>query len=752
MQGRKERGGDSVHPPDSQLTAFTELLTTANLEITSSTRVFHHKIAGQHSIVWLTEQLASKIRLYPWRILARLSQRGCGLGHFDHTQNTQEMEAQSPALTKVLVASCKPCSCSSGKEQHLCLSLQSAELDRIKAVAISYTWGEFDRRDVYIGHSDINPDKKISINLGQEWSIPELSDRLCELSTKHSALWMDQLCIPQNSSEIRKTLAKIPDIYRTLDVVAVLPGRPPCKCFNDWFIAERNRWLRLGMGQRNTESIGDLTLRVQGQILQCYSSVAFCSWYRRVWTRQEFFYSQTITITWCSKDPPPCVPCTREEPLSSTSIGDLNPYARLFLENAGGNTHAGREALFVEYQSFVTQGSLSALYYLQDHGIKGFGGSHLIFPLFIIGTPLTVGTKSERIDRFLNSLSDHSMGERSATKARDYVVSVWTDCPSYSIPANYESMDVLELLEDAIRQFEANEGKTFATTCPQGLLGGTEQTICWRPDNGLQSSNVHRSRHLYAPARTDTVLPLRNNLVPLRKTGTTSTSISSRAEDYKACCSTLSTAEMLYYMVQVTRNWNTDSQSRLSTWGKEDGLWLHKDAFMQELEHEGDALEAENVAKFERIFLALLDPPEEAPDMQIAEFKQHWKGFPELDHYALVYRTVAYVLGVDYEACMKAGLRLLIARETPAMIGLIARNAGFQADKTVAEDHGETLTIWTGEEGAQKILYEAIRHNNDNQGLPQYRVAGVWVPCSDVKEHDIGAVPSFDDEYDAVSV
>jgi hypothetical protein len=88
--------------------------------------------------------------------------------------DAEEMEAQSHVPNRVLVASCKPCRCSSGKGQHLCISFESVELHRVKAVAISYTWGEFDRRNVYIGHSDINPDKKINIKLGQEWSIPEL--------------------------------------------------------------------------------------------------------------------------------------------------------------------------------------------------------------------------------------------------------------------------------------------------------------------------------------------------------------------------------------------------------------------------------------------------------------------------------------------------------------------------------------------------------------------------------------------------
>ena len=506
----------------------------------------------------------------------------------------------------VLAAKCTPCRCSYGRDPHLSIDLQRVKLDRKNATAISYTWGAFDRRDVYIGHTDLNPNGRMFINLGQEWSIPELWNLLCELSGEHNALWIDQLCIPQNKGEIRDALAKIPDIYRTLDVVAVLPGPPPCNCYNRWLTLERNRWLSLSPSRRRAESHEKLTLMVEQQILQCYNSVAFCSWYRRVWTRQEFFYSRTIRIKWNLTSTPPCVKLTRERVLTADEICNLNPYARLFLTQVVNSQHdplAGVRALFIEFQSFITQGGLSTLYYLRDHSIQGFGGSHLVFPLFLAEAPLEVGSKSKQIDRFLNSLSDHSSAERSATVAKDYVVSVWVDCPSYTIPVAYKSMGVLELLEDAIGQLERLNSITLATTCPHGLLGGTKETACWRPTNGLQSTSISKSRHLYAPARTDTVLPLKGSLVPLKKLRKTSSSISSRAQDYKRTCKYWSTAEALYHMVQAVKNFNPDSQGRLTTMSKERDLASYQfDAIMKELNSEGEAQEPENLFKFESMF------------------------------------------------------------------------------------------------------------------------------------------------------
>jgi hypothetical protein len=42
--------------------------------------------------------------------------------------------------------------CSFSDKLHLAAKLERVELEKSHAVAISYTWGEFDRRDVDIGH------------------------------------------------------------------------------------------------------------------------------------------------------------------------------------------------------------------------------------------------------------------------------------------------------------------------------------------------------------------------------------------------------------------------------------------------------------------------------------------------------------------------------------------------------------------------------------------------------------------------
>jgi hypothetical protein len=143
---------------------------------------------------------------------------------------------------------------------------------------------------------------------------------MSELSREHNALWIDQLCILQTGGDIRDALARIPDIYQKLDVVAVLPGPPPCSCFNRRLTSERIGWLSQSLNRCGAESHEKLTLMVVRQILRCYNSIAFCSYYRRVWTRQEVFYSRNIRIKWNLTSTPPCVTLTLEQALTSGDI------------------------------------------------------------------------------------------------------------------------------------------------------------------------------------------------------------------------------------------------------------------------------------------------------------------------------------------------------------------------------------------------------------------------------------------------
>jgi hypothetical protein len=49
------------------------------------------------------------------------------------------------------------------------VEVEYVELKQGSAVALSYTWGKFNRKDAIIGHhSQGNP---ISMNLGEEWNI-----------------------------------------------------------------------------------------------------------------------------------------------------------------------------------------------------------------------------------------------------------------------------------------------------------------------------------------------------------------------------------------------------------------------------------------------------------------------------------------------------------------------------------------------------------------------------------------------------
>jgi len=73
-----------------------------------------------------------------------------------------------------------------------------------KAVALSYAWGEFDRRPRLIGHTSTK--RPIYLTLGDEWILSETIETLAELCTESndeenkpemSGIWIDQLCVPQ---------------------------------------------------------------------------------------------------------------------------------------------------------------------------------------------------------------------------------------------------------------------------------------------------------------------------------------------------------------------------------------------------------------------------------------------------------------------------------------------------------------------------------------------------------------------------
>jgi hypothetical protein len=101
------------------------------------------------------------------------------------------------------------------------------------------------------------------------------------------------------------------------------------------------------------------------------------------------------------------------------------------------------------------------------------------------------------LQRFLSQLGGLSMSSRSATQVRDYVTSVWVDCPAYVLPINYKRMELADLLEDAVLQLEKNHGVSLIANAPAGIFDASHSTGLWRPSKYPKSIKVTRANEVY---------------------------------------------------------------------------------------------------------------------------------------------------------------------------------------------------------------------------------------------------------------
>ncbi|KIW58153.1 hypothetical protein PV05_02700 [Exophiala xenobiotica] len=134
--------------------------------------------------------------------------------------------AQIKSLPVIKLASFERCSCDGfdAEQAHLSVHTHKTELREAKGVAISYTWGEFDRQKRCIGRKCGSPANAVFMELGAEWRVSSVQERLAQLTKQYGGCWVDQFCMPQSEEKIRQTLASIPSIFRTLHVTVLLPG------------------------------------------------------------------------------------------------------------------------------------------------------------------------------------------------------------------------------------------------------------------------------------------------------------------------------------------------------------------------------------------------------------------------------------------------------------------------------------------------------------------------------------------------
>jgi hypothetical protein len=382
---------------------------------------------------------------------------------------------------------------------HLSLHVK-VEYDIVKianssAIAISYTWGSFDRADVIIGHDAAG--NVIRVNLGSEWEVQETINTLVELcldngerqGPQHAAVWMDQLCTKQDdANDIRETLASIPDIYRALEVVILMPGSR-CRCLE--------RYLPRTMDQGSKSWMDEVCLNAWG----------ICSYFDRVWTRQELSYSRTVRIVRTSNEE---LACVRKEP----DKAGLSRYLQLYLRHNAKGKNWDSQVLFTTEGKFrLSSGAEIVGFECKRTKLGSMESLSTGTAAFLMGEtlfrPQTPENTRRDLGSFVQNLFVLAFSNRGATKARDYVLSVWVDCPGYKIPEGYRCMDLPSLLQDAVWQLQANHFVTVSVGWIPGFQSETpRRSALWSASSYLGRRPIKTARDVYGVVNSMSLLPL----------------------------------------------------------------------------------------------------------------------------------------------------------------------------------------------------------------------------------------------------
>ncbi|KKY14869.1 hypothetical protein UCRPC4_g06636 [Phaeomoniella chlamydospora] len=605
-------------------------------------------------------------------------------------------------MAPILVARLGFCSqqaCAFSDDLHLVVEIDEVELDTSKAIAISYTWGEFDRRPVDLGHIAHRSNEPVQMELGQEWEIPDLILTLAmiaiengeEYGKEHAAIWIDQLCIPQTDEQIRQALAKIPLIYQTLDVVALMPGSR-CACLGD-----------------------DETCYGDKEVWKCLNALGLCSYFNRQWPRQELLYSQSIRVVRTSTKQLPCMTEYEESP-------DL-PYVRLQLARHKAIL-TDKTDLFVRLSAdqllFVANmnASMKECGLTRDDGYRFLAGQ-------LITKPCRPQGVAQRLRNFIGNLESLSYSNRKATNPRDYVISAWVDCPDYEVPRKFKAMSLAELMDDALRQLEHNHGVTLPTSAVGGLFsecsGG--RSAIWDPTTYFNHMEFRSSNQIYSVIREgNQVIPVGpRGEIPICVPWSSNVPLSRLAKGYHEVFGSLDAAAVAKALEPVFDNLSTKVFANMAGRYSELG---------QEVWDPNDTNRIDNVTYMGYLHVqAAMKRPSLIPPTSIygphgQRRPNHRPPPPWLDHYTSVYMLVALCLGLDFDICHSHNLKLMVLLDKFPCIGLV---------REIPESTQHVITVCTGlpktgthlkEQG--DLFYEAVKEES-SEGQ-RYRVFGVWVP------------------------
>jgi hypothetical protein len=394
--------------------------------------------------------------------------------------------------------------CSCGSEIHSANHIKLETFKRLvkpgQAVALSYGIGDFDRQKHLFGHVDGLKSELVRLEFGGEWDIERLTGALVALSGKHGAVWLDQLSIPQDPASITLHLQNMPQVYRDLEVVILLPNAP-CSCLEVAF----DSWTSEGL---HAEEDGDFDIKMVSR--ECFNAFPVSSYHFRLWTKQEFSHAMKISIHYCGT-PGKCLRGTlggnrREIDTLLQGSGHLSRWASWKF-----NSGAGMSSDQSEYDKAMRYSTLTAAH---DDGL-----SHLVSDLFAFAmrkgnldfsaesvrytgansASFLLGKRLHRDPYELENVFRPSdlRSEHVATSWKDFALAVLPAADGYRLPQGHAEMTLPELIDDGIEQYQRHDGACFKTKLPRGLFEDGIGSMGPKPSLYLRTENIRYLQDVY---------------------------------------------------------------------------------------------------------------------------------------------------------------------------------------------------------------------------------------------------------------
>lgn len=683
-------------------------------------------------------------------------------------------EVSKPQKARVAsIHLCKDTTCSYTLSPHLAIENLEVPLEEGQATAISYAWGEFNRQQVLVGHSEDEGRRRVTLELGEEWSVQDVIERLAELSS-NSPIWLDQLCIVQKDEAIRETLAKIPAIFSTFHVVALMPDHP-CKCLDEFVhkfkLHNPDEWTDL---DDHAKAIKQGMKDYQ----ECISFTAPSSWFRRLWTRQELMYSRRIHCVWASKITPPCV---RGQRLDTDGAARLPRYLahkrQSFLDQ--GYNHSDAYKKLCDQQERLAKHARQEMLTYALLSLDSVVEKESYFHVFLHGAALKNGSRFDATSpgkstinfwkelAFLTLSFKSDLVTRTSTHLQDYVLAVFPDWTEYVVPEKPGTHKMHSLMQDALNQLRAKEAMTILTTAPQGLFDGTSRdSAFWHPDyyhrvlESVKNPSEITLRDVYSPIYPEgTRIFCVKQWMAITFPANSEPPISTTAKDYDSYMAELVNKHgedeaktiIVEQVRPAIREWTTNSIDTLQEYITAE---LHEFLF-------GIRPTAESAEwGLKRILHAILEAKLAGLDDVAAKLdnsaeiltKNFGSSFKKSEWSVetiarVLYRMMAIALRLNEDICHESGIKIMVScvESRPMRLGFYRGNINLSSLGLEAEGRGGIKSIRMNPNGLDTkgpgfpLIYEAEPADQpmklESGGFQRcYKVFGVWIPFQGMTE------------------